>query len=160
MHSGLLYLTADTTGLAKLGACSHLYCRSYQINVGVLPFLERISSFGPVVIEGEADLSVFLPIFSSHMDGHLLPKALKYFGHGDLVFSRQGLSKRTLEDILDAIELSPVVCKAVVVLYAAINAAVQAYDLLCIQECPSRFWRRFAFCGAETPLTQSLDELG
>src|SRR5947209_17565207 len=64
------------------------------------PFGSLVASPVGVVIEGEADLSVFLPIFSSHMDGHLLPKALKYFGHRDLVFSRQGLSKRTLEDIL------------------------------------------------------------
>ena len=52
------------------------------------PFLESISSFGPVMIEVEADLAVFLSIFSGYMDGHLLPEALEYFGHGDLVFSR------------------------------------------------------------------------
>ena len=93
VHCGLLYLTADAARLTKLGACSHPHCRLYQVNIRVFSFLESISSFGPVMIEVEADLAVFLSIFSGYMDGHLLPEALEYFGHGDLVFSRQGLGK-------------------------------------------------------------------
>jgi hypothetical protein len=93
MHCGLLDLATDAAGLAKLGARSHPHCRLYQINIRVSSFLESISSFGPVMVEIETDLSVFLSIFSSYMDGHLLPEALEYFGHGDLVFSRQGLGQ-------------------------------------------------------------------
>ena len=93
MHDGLLYLPADTAGLTKLGACSHPHCRLYQVNIRVFSFLESVSSFGPVMVEVEADLSVFLSVFSGYMDGHLLPEAFEYFSHGDLVFSRQGLGK-------------------------------------------------------------------
>ena len=105
------------------------------------------------MIELETDLSVFLAIFSGNVDGHLLPEALEYFGHRELLFSRQGLGKRVLEDILDAVELSPVVYKSRVVLDAAIDAAVQTHSLLCIQQGPSRFWRWFAFGTAKSPLT-------
>jgi hypothetical protein len=93
MHCGLLSLAAHAARLTKFGACSHSHCRLYQINVRVFSFLESVSSFGPVMVEVEADLSVFLPIFSGDMNGHLLPEAFEYFRHGDLVFSCQGLGK-------------------------------------------------------------------
>src|SRR2546427_9667462 len=105
------------------------------------------------MVEIEADLSVFPSVLCGDADGHLLAKAFKYLGHGDLIFSRQGLGERILQDVLDAIELSPVICEAIVVLYNAIDAAVQTHDVLRTQERPSLFVYRFAFFCATYPVS-------
>src|SRR5581483_12163683 len=78
----------------------------------------------------------------------------------DAVFLGQGLSQREFEDILDSRQLFPVVCKPIIVLYATIDAAVQANNLVCIQVDPSRLGSRIAFFGAKSSVAESLYHVG
>ena len=62
------------------------------------------------------------------------------------------------ENILNGAELVPVVHKSVVVLYAAVNTAVQENDLICVSLGPSGFACGITFFRAKPSVAQSLDE--
>ena len=54
----------------------------------MLSTLESVPSFGPVVVQVEADFAICFSLFPFDDDGESLPKALKDLGYGDFVFDR------------------------------------------------------------------------
>ncbi len=103
----------------------------------MLSTLKGISVFDPIVVEIEGDHLFLVSLFISDDRGEGLPKALKDFGRRDFEFSPQGHSQRVLEDVLDSLELDPVVHKSIIILDAAIDAAVQKNYLISIEIGPA-----------------------
>jgi hypothetical protein len=112
------------------------------------------------MVQVKADHTVCLALFPLNEDGKPLAKALENFGNRDFEFDCQGLGQRVFEDILNAVELSPVIGETIVILDTMVHAAVQMYDLVSSEKCPSSLRSRFAFQGAKSSLAQSLDEFG
>jgi len=112
------------------------------------------------VVQVKADRTVCLALFPFNQKREPFAKALEDFGNRDFEFDCQRLGQRVFEDILDAVELSPVIGETIVMLDAAVHAAVQIHDLIGIEKRPSRLGSRFAFRGAKSSVAQSPDEFG
>ena len=103
----------------------------------MLSVLKSIPVLGPIVIEIEGDRLFLFSLFVSDDVGEGFPKAFKDFGGRDFEFSPQGHGQRVLENVLDSLELGPVVHKSIVVLDAAIHTAVQKDYLIRIEKGPT-----------------------
>ncbi len=114
----------------------------------------------PVVIEVEADFSVSFSPLSLDCDREPFPKAFEGLGDGDFVLVCQGFGQRVFENILDFTQLPPVISEPIVILYTAIDAAIQLEYLVPIQVGPCSFGNGLPFYGAEAAFTQSLAEPG
>ena len=115
----------NAAGLGQLGAGSHVYLCADKVRVGMLGALEGIPVFGPVVVEVERDGLLLGPVLVFDDVGQGLPEALEHFGRRDLELPPQGHGQREVEDVLDTLQVRPIVRESVVVLDAAIDAAVQ-----------------------------------
>ena len=89
------------------------------------------------MIEIKGDRLFLSSLFVSNDVGKGFPKAFKDFGSRDFELSPEGHGKRVLQNVLDSLELGPVVYEAVVVLDAAIHAAVQKDYLIRIEKGPT-----------------------
>ena len=103
----------------------------------MLSALKGISVLGPIMIEIEGDLLFLFSLFVSNDIGKGFSKAFKDFGGRDFELPPKGHSQRVLKDVLDSLELDPVVHESIVILDAAIHAAVQKYDLIRIEKGPT-----------------------
>ncbi len=103
----------------------------------MLSVLKSISVLGPIMIEIKGDRLFLSSLFVSDDVGEGFPKAFKDFGRRDFELSPQGHGKRVLQNVLDSLELGPIVYESVVVLDAAIHAAVQKDYLIRIEKGPT-----------------------
>src|SRR5260370_8338941 len=110
---------------------------SDAVNFGILLGLKSMPVLGPIGIEIEGDRLFLFSLFVSDDIGEGLPKAFKNFGRRDFELPPQGHGKRVLEDVLDSLELDPVVHESIVVLDAAIHTAVQKDYLIRIEKGPT-----------------------
>ncbi len=103
----------------------------------MLSALKSIPVLGPIMIEIERDRLFLFSLLVFNDIGEGFPEAFKDFGRRDFEFSPQGHSQRILEDVLDSLELDPIVYKSIVVLDAAIHTAVQKNYLIRIEKGPT-----------------------
>ncbi len=108
----------------------------------------------------EADLPVLLPVFALNSHAQVFAEAFEDLLDRDLVFPCQRLSQGESKDILDSDKPSPVVSEPIVVLYSAIDRAIQSYDLIGIESAPAFSVKGLSLRCTKTLVLESLDEFG
>jgi hypothetical protein len=130
------------------------------VDVRLLSILERLSVFRPVVVLVEADLPVLLAVFALNSNAQVFAEAFEDLLDRDFVFPCQRLSQGESKDILDSDEPSPVVSEPIVVVYAAIDRALERDDLIGIASAPAFSVKGLSLCCTKTLVLESLNEFG
>ena len=80
-------------------------------------------------------------------------------GYRYLFLGRQRFRQRELQDVLYPAQFHPIARRPIIILQAPIDGAIQAYDLVFVQEGPGFLVQRPPLCIAEAFLTELFNEL-